>query len=116
MSTTSDRTRVPAGVPTGGEFAATTHAESGVSLADPDAAGPEDAGTADPGPGSVVEADTVFTRRYPSVEDKIAAFQAELDQGVADLDHDENWQHYLSTIARFHRYSSGRRGIFELLE
>lgn len=35
------QTRHPRGVPTGGQFAAQTHAEAGISLADPSATGPE---------------------------------------------------------------------------
>jgi hypothetical protein len=31
----SNQNRVPSGVPTGGEFAAVSHAEAGIALADP---------------------------------------------------------------------------------
>ena len=49
--------------------------------------------------------ETVFTKRYESVKEKIAAFHDELETRVADLADDENWQNYLHTMGAFHRYS-----------
>ena len=88
MTTTSTRTRQPKGAPIGGEFAVETHAEAvGVDL------------LADTKP------ETVFTKRYETLDDKIEAFQSELNDAVAGLAEDENWQGYLETMGKFHRYS-----------
>ncbi|WP_251153611.1 ArdC-like ssDNA-binding domain-containing protein [Cellulosimicrobium sp. Marseille-Q4280] len=92
---TPTRSRVPAGVRTGGQFAVEARGEADVDLA-----------TAPPNePAGEELAETVFTRRYDSVEDKVAAFHAELEQRVSELAHDENWLAYLDTMAKFHRYS-----------
>lgn len=39
------------------------------------------------------------------MDDKLAAFHAELEKAVNALDNDENWHNYLDTMSRFHRYS-----------
>lgn len=49
--------------------------------------------------------ETVFTKRYETLDDKIDAFQSELNDAVAGLAHDENWQAYLETMGKFHKYS-----------
>ena len=88
MSTqTVTRTRQPKGVPVGGQFATDTHAEAaGVTLV---ADAPE----------------TVFTKRYDTLDEKVEAFHAELEDRVADLADDANWQAYLGIMSKFHRYS-----------
>ena len=50
-------------------------------------------------------AETVFTTKYETVKDKVAAFHEELEQAVTDLADDENWRNYLDTMSSFHRYS-----------
>jgi hypothetical protein len=98
VSATGTKTRQPKGVPVGGEFATETHAEPvGVDLTP---ALPE----------------TVFTKRYDTLDEKIEAFQSELNDAVAGLADDANWQSYLETMGKFHRYSGGGGGIIELRE
>lgn len=80
------RRRVTAGVREGGQFATEARAEADVTLS---------AG-ADTNP---------FTARYDTLDEKIAAFHAELESQVASLDSDENWLAYLDTASRFHHYS-----------
>lgn len=86
-SPTSTRSRQPRGVPIGGQFATEQRGESTTVL------------TAE------VPADTVFTRRYETLDEKIEAFHGELETAIADLADDENWLAYLDTMSRFHRYS-----------
>ena len=84
---TATRNRQPKGAPIGGEFAVETRAEPvGVDL------------TPEP-------VETVFTKRYETLDEKIEAFHAELNDAVAGLADDENWQAYLDTVSKFHRYS-----------
>lgn len=98
MSATATRSRQPKGVPVGGQFATETHAEAtGVTLT------------------PAVE-ETVFTKRYDTLDEKVQAFHDELEQQVADLADDDNWQHYLNTMSKFHRYSGGGVGVFEAQE
>ncbi len=86
MSATT-RTRQPKGVPVGGQFATEARSEAtGVALAPP-------------------AAETVFTKRYDTLDEKVQAFHDELEQQVSALADDENWQHYLNTMSRFHHYS-----------
>lgn len=54
---------------------------------------------------SAGEPESVFTTRYDTLEAKLEAFHAELAEATAALADDENWNHYLATMARFHRYS-----------
>lgn len=90
--TTMPVPRVPSGVPTGGQFAPTGHAEADLALA-PTA------------PASVVATDTTFTARYETVDAKIEAYRGELDAAVASLSTDANYLAYMDTMARFHHYS-----------
>jgi antirestriction protein ArdC len=98
-----------------GRYAPTMRRESTVSL------------TADnhqqqaPGPGTVPAADgdpagvgggpafpdrpEALTRRYDSVDDKVAACRAEVEETISHLDENDNWQNYLHTMSKFHRYS-----------
>lgn len=46
-----------------------------------------------------------FRKRYESMDEKLAAFQTELDKAVSDLDDDANWHAYLETMSTFHHYS-----------
>ena len=87
MSAPATRSRQPRGVPVGGQFAAEMHAEAADVTLTP-----------------VVD-ETVFTRRYATLDEKVEAFHAELEQQIADLADDENWQRYLDTMSQFHRYS-----------
>lgn len=99
MSTqTVTRTRQPKGVPVGGQFATDAHGEAdGVTLV---ADTPE----------------TVFTKRYDTLDEKVEAFHAELEDRVADLADDANWQAYLGIMSKFHRYSGGGALVYELRE
>lgn len=54
---------------------------------------------------SIVDRDSVFTRRYDTQEERLAAIQSELEKRVTSLADDERWQDYLDTMAKFHRYS-----------
>jgi len=88
MRDANGRAHTSAGVRTGGQYATEARAEADVSLGAPTGVD-----------------DNVFTHRYDSVEEKVAAFHAELEQRVADLQHDENWLAYLDTMSKFHHYS-----------
>ncbi|MEJ7648204.1 MAG: ArdC-like ssDNA-binding domain-containing protein [Nakamurella sp.] len=103
VSITGERPRVQAGIPTGGQFTASAHGESEVAL--------EDSAPAVP---SIVDADTVFTQKYDSVEEKIAALQAELVDKVSDLATDEGWREYLESQKRFHHYSLTNQMLISL--
>lgn len=50
-------------------------------------------------------AETVFTKRYDSVTEKVEAYRAEIDGLVADLESDDEWLAYLDATSRFHKYS-----------
>ena len=77
--------RTPAGSPEGGQFAGLEGAESGSVLTAPD--------------------DNAFTRRYDSLDEKLAAFQGELSDAVERLQDDDEWLDYLNTMSKFHSYS-----------
>lgn len=89
--TTATITRQAKGQPIGGEFAPHARSEAEVVLSDDSLAAPAE--------------ESVFRRRYDSPEEKIKAFLGELETQVADLQNDEGWQHYLDTMAKFHKYS-----------
>jgi len=76
------------GQPIGGEFAAHDRAESDITLGD-----------------APVEELSVWRTRYETREDKVKAFMEELDVAVEALETDEDWKHYLETMAKFHHYS-----------
>lgn len=87
--------RVAAGVPTGGQFAPGSRDEAGVTLAAPEVEPAQ----------SIVDTETVFTAKYKTMDDKIAAYRGELNNAIASLASDEVWHSYLNTMAKFHRYS-----------
>lgn len=120
MSTSGVR-RQPPGTPRGGEFAPFTQGEplddgaltdgqdytiateDGVVIAQ---VGHRDISSPGSGPGeSIVGRDTVYTTRYDTKEEKLAAIHSELEKHVADLADDQQWQDYLDAAARFHQYS-----------
>jgi antirestriction protein ArdC len=80
----------------GGEF--------GTHVRDADDVTLVDAAIADIEAGESAE-ESIFRKRYDTPEDKVKAFMAELETQVGDLDNDENWQNYLTTMAKFHHYS-----------
>ena len=86
-------TRQPKGIPVGGQFAEHDRADANVSLTDTPAA------------AAAADEDSAFRRRYDSVEDKVKAFMAELDDAVASIRTDADWLHYLDVMSRFHTYS-----------
>lgn len=91
MSTSvATRSRQPVGTPIGGQFAAEQRAGAGISL----------------GP---VEHEAPWGRKFDTLEEKLAAYREEMERGVADLATDENWHHYLQTMAKFHHYSFGNQ-------
>lgn len=51
------------------------------------------------------DAPAVFTAKYDKIDEKLAAFKAELDTAVGDLAYDDNWLRYLETQSKFHSYS-----------
>src|SRR6185312_1134811 len=95
----SPRARVRAGVPAGGQFAAARHADPAIDL-DPDAV---------PTQPSIVNTDSVLTKRYDTLDEKLAAVQGELAAAVAALRDDDEWNRYLETMRRFHTYSPGNQ-------
>ena len=56
------------------------------------------------------------TRDRPATEDKLETLHYQLIKAVADLATSEGWQHMIAVAARFHAYSSGGVGVFELHE
>jgi antirestriction protein ArdC len=54
---------------------------------------------------SLADGETVFTKKYDTVGDKVKAFYGELETQVEDLAGDENWNNYLNTMSSFHTYS-----------
>lgn len=105
-----DQARVPAGVRTGGQWTNRRHGRGTVTLERP----------ADTGGGigawteSIADRDSVFTRRYDTVQDKLAMLQDELAAAVADLATDDGWNTYLDTMRRFHRYSPSNQLLIQL--
>lgn len=91
--------RQPKGRPTGGEFAAHDRGEAEITLVDGELA------TVD---------ESVFHRKYATAEDKARAFMDELEEQVADLQNDENWQSYLDTMAKFHNYSFNNQMLISI--
>jgi antirestriction protein ArdC len=86
MSTSTLRrlARVRPGVREGGQFATDARTEPEVTL---------------PAAGHPLQ------ERFDTLEEKLAAFHAELEQQVADLDSDENWLAWLDMQSKFHDYS-----------
>ena len=85
--------RVQPGVPTGGQFAPTVHGDSDICL-----------DALEPAPSAVAK-DSVFTQKYETMEEKLAALHGELEAAVTDLATDEGWNAYLQAATKFHRYS-----------
>lgn len=85
--TAGARSREPKGVTTGGQFATEALAEATGTVL-----------TAEP-------PESVFTKRYETLDEKVEAFHAELEDQVAALADDEHWNAYLATMSKFHRYS-----------
>lgn len=60
------------------------------------------------------DAPQVFTAKYESVEEKVAAYTGELDKAFASLDNDEDWLNYLDFASKFHRYSPNNQLLIAL--
>ena len=111
--TATAKKRVGAGVPTGGQFVATGHTESGVTLdaaATPAASWPDSPSQT----RSIVPRESVFTQRYDTVEEKPVAFQSELEGAVANLADDDEWNSMLDAMSKFPRYSFGNQMLIAL--
>lgn len=54
---------------------------------------------------AVAPSGSVFTTRYETLEDKVAAIQAELDARITELSDDESWERLLHTMTKFPKYS-----------
>jgi len=94
---TATITRQPKGQPIGGEFSAHDRAEAEVSLDD-----------------SHTDELSVWRTRYETPEAKVKAFMEELETAVGDLETDEDWQHYLATMSKFHHYSFNNQMLIAL--
>lgn len=79
-----------------GKYAEFTSSEQGADLTAPESAPCR----------AFSDTPEVFTAKYETVQAKVEAFKAELDQAVAGLAEDENWIDYLQTMSKFHRYSA----------
>lgn len=102
--------RVAQGVRTGGQFARHGHADSGMELD-----GDDHHWTADLEPAeSIVERESVFTQKYDSTDEKLAALQGEIAGHVAALADDQNWHDYLDAMSQFHRYSLNNQMLIAL--
>jgi len=55
-------------------------------------------------------------RPGPSQEDKLEALHYQLIEAVADLATSDGWARMLAAAARFHDYSGGGVGVFEVHE
>ena len=113
MTTTAIR-RVRPGVPAGGQFAVNPHAAADLELTGEELAGSESALDAQEPPPSIVERDSVFTQKYDTVDDKLAALQGEIAGHVEALADDEKWHAYLDAMSQFHRYSFGNQMLIAL--
>lgn len=49
-------------------------------------------------------------------EENLRALHEQLAQQVADLHSGADWQRWLAAASRFHSYSTGSEGVFELTE
>ncbi len=110
MTTTAIR-RVRPGVPAGGQFAVNDHADAGLELTGDETsqepASPEPA-------ESIVERESMYTQKYASTDEKLAALQGEIAGHVAALADDENWHDYLNAMSQFHRYSFGNQMLIAM--
>lgn len=46
-----------------------------------------------------------FRKKYDTMEEKLAAYQDELDKGIEALQNDEDWHRFLDNMSQFHSYS-----------
>lgn len=111
MSTTL-QPRKPRGIPVGGQFDTKAHGESGVTLGN-DQVASEDI-QEDATERAFADAPSVFTTKFESLDDRIAAFNLELDRAVADLASDDNWRAWLDMQSQFHRYSFANTMLIHL--
>ena len=83
--------RVPAGVPTGGQFSTKATAEMSVDLTEPENARPR----------------TVPELALSDMDNnaRIEAMRSEIDRALDELSNPEGWARYLEAVSRFHRYS-----------
>lgn len=97
--------RVRQGVPAGGQFATQGRTEIDLELTGDDASSP-----ADPAEhGSIVERESLYTQRYETIDDKLAALHGEIEGHDAALADDDYWHSYLDAMSKFHRYSFGNQ-------
>jgi antirestriction protein ArdC len=94
---TATISRQSKGQPIGGEFATHDRDESDVTLG-----------------GETGDEISVWRTRYETPEAKVKAFMDELETAVGDLDSDEDWQHYLATMSKFHNYSFNNQMLIAL--
>lgn len=104
--------RQPSGTPVGGQFAPQGRMgpDGSVTLADPDGQTVDGSDGSDGGG----EDESPLRRRYDTFEEKLSAFQGELERGVEGLREDENWKKYLNTMTKFHRYSPSNQLLISL--
>lgn len=103
MSTASTIRRVAGGVPNGGQFATNGHADPELELTGEEHLATEP--SAEQSTASIVERESVFTHKYDTTDEKLAALQGEIAGHVTALENDENWHAYLNAMSQFHRYS-----------
>ncbi len=101
--TTNSRSRQPAGIPVGGQYAPETRNRSTVSIGE-DEEMPADESSARP----------VFAKPgtpYGQIDraDRVAAMRAEIDEAMALLSNAEGWQAFLEQSAKLHHYSLNNR-------
>lgn len=96
MADVSTRSRQSAGQPTGGEFATEAKGtDTGVSLSGEQ-----------PSAGSITTGRSeVFSTRYETLQEKVDAISAEVDQAFLDLGNDADFRRFLDFNQKFHRYS-----------
>jgi len=109
--TTAAIRRVRPGVPAGGQFTINPHAPADIDELTGDETALEP--VADPAP-SIVEKESVFTHKYDSTDEKLAALQGEIAGHVEALADDENWHAYLNAMSQFHRYSFNNQMLIAL--
>lgn len=68
-------------------------------------------GAGDPGVDEL--SPSPFAQRYDSMEEKLEAFRAELEERILALKDDQHWQGYLQTMSKFHHYSMANQLLIQ---
>lgn len=64
-------------------------------------------------PGVQESTSSPFSQRYDTMEEKLQAFRNELEERIAGLGEDRQWQNYLQTMSKFHHYSMANQLLIQ---